>query len=133
MRSKIRIGVAFIALGLLAALGPTALFPVCDSGMMKMACHDTARAELWVGLAIAALGAAYALTRPAKIRIGLAAASGLGGALAVLLPTALTGVCKNADMICHSLTLPALVILGAATVALGAAGIALSARAARKG
>jgi hypothetical protein len=133
MKGKIFAGIAFVVLGLLIAFGPISIFPVCKSGDMKMACYYTAQAELWTGLAIVVLGAAYALVKPAKVRIGLSAVLGLAGVLTILFPSALTGVCKSVDMACHSLTLPALVILGAAVILVAAGSPVAQHRAQKKG
>ena len=56
------------------------------------------------------------------------------GAIAVLLPTALIGVCASPDMLCNAVMRPFLILTGAVVTVAGAAGFLLAAReAARTG
>lgn len=115
--------------GLLIALGPQFIFPVCEipggshglkepaSMITPMICHWTARAELGAGLVIAFQGLLLILFSGSQIRFGLNAAIGLNGILALLLPSVLIGVCGNTRMNCRSLTLPALVIFSTFVIA----------------
>ncbi len=116
MKKKTWLPLLFVPLGLLIAFGPRTIFPVCPTGEMVMACQHTARAVFWAGLAIAGLGVVTALAGGSLVRLALTAATAAGGLLAILFPTVITGVCKSAEMTCRSLTLPALVILGGATI-----------------
>lgn len=111
------IGSIFIILGGLVAIGPKTIFPVCDVHMsMVMKCHWTAQAESGVGLVIAILGGLLVITRSIYIRIGLNIGIILNGLLALLIPSVLIGVCEGQHMTCHSLTLPAIVVLSSIIV-----------------
>ena len=126
MKRKHWFGIVLVAFGLLIAIGPRTIFPVCPMGEMAMRCAGTAQAALWTGLAIAALGAAQALLPQALVGAALSALAGVGGLLTILYPTVLIGVCKMPTMACHALTLPALVILGSFTIAAAALNVVLS-------
>ncbi|MEI6100344.1 MAG: DUF4418 family protein [Eubacteriales bacterium] len=84
---------------------------------MVMKCAYTAQAELPIGIVIAALGALLIVFKSARVRIGLSIALVLGGVFALLVPTALIGVCAGEQMPCRALTLPALVILSVVVIA----------------
>lgn len=140
MKNRLISGIIFLALGLLIALGPQIIFPVCRSpamgeeaaqsgpekgmgmsahitGNSPMKCHWTARAELGAGLLIAIESLLLILLGSSKIRFGLNIAIGLNGILALLFPTVLIGVCGSTRMNCRSLTLPALVIISGLVIA----------------
>lgn len=113
MKNKYVAGVLLMVLGVLIAVGPMSLFPVCEVTPEKtMKCHWTAQMELGVGLVITLTGLLTVLSNDVKVRQGLAMAAAPMGLLAVLAPTVLIGVCANAHMGCAALTRPVLVILG---------------------
>jgi len=142
MKNRLVSGIVFLALGLLIALGPQTIFPVCRitdfggdvtktaseknkdmihnmgniKGTSSMKCHWTARAELGVGLLIAFEGFLLTFFDSRQTRFGLNAAIGLSGILSLLFPTILTGVCGSTRMDCRSLTLPALVIISVSVI-----------------
>ncbi|MFP3042780.1 DUF4418 family protein [Treponema primitia] len=102
----------FIIIGLLIAIGPLTLFPVCEvMGTMIMKCFWTARAELGIGLVIAILGALGLWFKSPQIRLGLGIGVFLNALLALLIPTVLIGVCDHGHASCRVLTLPALTVL----------------------
>jgi hypothetical protein len=118
------VGIILVAVGVLTAVGPWTLFPVCEAGdpplyvitaankTLPMPCGYTARAELGVGSLIAIGGIGLMLTKSPSSRRALGF-MGLGlGAFAILLPTSLIGVCANASHNCVLETRPALLILG---------------------
>lgn len=119
MKNRLISGIVFLIFGLLIALGPQIIFPVCGiSGeTAPMKCHWTARAELGAGLVIAFQGLLLLLFSSRQIRLGLNLAIGFNGVLALLLPTILIGVCGSTRMNCRSLTLPALVIFSTFVIA----------------
>jgi hypothetical protein len=83
-----------------------------DGRQIPMKCHWTAQAELGLGLPILAVGAlVFGSRRKESLRnlgfLGIAL-----GAITVVLPTNLIGVCGNPDMICNSTMKPALVFMG---------------------
>ena len=110
MKNRIIIAAAFILLGLLVILAPTVLFPVCESEM-KMACFFTKKAEIGVGLVIAALGVIYFFLKNKDIRLGISIAQFLNAGLVLAFPAKLTGLCKMSDMACRVKTYPALIVL----------------------
>ena len=110
MKNRIIFAAVFVLLGLLVILAPTVLFPVCESEM-KMACFFTKKAEIGVGLLIAAIGVVSFFLKNKDIRIGLSIAQFLNAALVLALPLKLTGLCKKSDMACRVKTLPALIVL----------------------
>lgn len=121
MRNRLVFGILTIIIGLLIALGPQTVFPVCgvhEHSEETMKCFWTARAELGAGILISLLGLFAALTDSIRIRIGLTAAVLLNGILALLLPTVLIGVCGSTRMGCRALSLPALSILSGLLIAI---------------
>lgn len=75
---------------------------------VSMKCHWTARAEIPVGASLALVGAMMVTSRRKESQRNLSI-MGIGlGALAILLPTSLIGVCSGSTMICHSVMRPIL-------------------------
>ncbi|MDR0877983.1 MAG: DUF4418 family protein [Treponema sp.] len=119
MKQRLIFGIFFALIGLLIAIGPYTLFPVCESmGTMIMKCFWTRRAELGIGLLIAILGILTILFKSPQIRLGLGIGVFLNGALALLIPTALIGVCADPHEPCRLLTLPSLSVLSGILIAL---------------
>lgn len=113
MIKRIFVGILYIILGLLVAIGPQTLFPACGAHDGKfMKCHWTAQAELGIGLTIAILGLLLILIASRQLRIGISIGIFLNAILELLIPNALIGVCGSLQMNCRILTLPALNILG---------------------
>jgi len=111
MKKRI-IGIVFIALGLLLALGPQFLFKVCEPmGDMIMKCHWSARAEIGVGALIAALGIALIIFTCTRIRLGLVIGIFLSGINALLIPYALIGGCTMHTMPCRKIAFPAITVI----------------------
>jgi hypothetical protein len=122
------LGLALVALGILVAVTPWYIFPVCEMyGMyattasgtkMLMPCGYTARAETGVTaplLIVCGVILPLSKTKETKRVIGIFSV-GLG-ALVLLLPTCITGMCSDPNAPCRTGTLPALVLLGSATIA----------------
>ena len=113
MKKRI-IGIIFIALGLLLALGPQFLFKVCERihmDEMPMKCYWTARAEIGVGGVIAAFGIALIIFTCAKIRLGFVIGILLSGIHALLIPYVLIGGCPGDSMPCQKIAFPAITII----------------------
>ena len=85
-----------------------------------MKCHWTAQAELGIGLCIAILGILLILLASRQIRIGISIAIMLNAIIVIIIPNTLIGVCNSIHMNCHTLTLPALNLLGAFTLLIAA-------------
>jgi Domain of unknown function (DUF4418) len=130
--------VVLILLGVLAAVTPWYIFPVCemkgtsDNGMADMnvnagnaitnnpgthmKCWYTAEAETGVGILLLLAGLAMLLL---PWRVSRKTAGILGvvfGILIILIPTVIIGVCDSPDAACRIGTLPALILLGAITI-----------------
>jgi len=123
------LGVLLVLLGILVAVGPWFIFPVCEiygsylqtaSGMkMPMPCGWTARAETGVGALIVVAGGLLIARRTPETKQAVGIFSVAAGALVILLPTYLIGMCRLADHPCRQLTLPSLEILGVAILIIG--------------
>lgn len=100
----------------MATAAPEASASMASMDMsVPMKCHWTARAELGIGILIVLIGLLLLLFSSKKIRLGLTLALTPAGILALLIPVWLIGVCGNAHMSCHALSLPALTVLGGVT------------------
>ncbi len=119
-KNRLLTGGAFTILGLLTAIGPQTIFAVCDAMDGKyMKCHWTAQAEIGNGVIIAILGFFLFLSSH-TIRVGLQIALLALSVQTILLPNVLIGVCGGNHMSCHSLTLPALNVIGIVSIVIGA-------------
>lgn len=117
MIKRILAGVVLFILGLLIAVGPHTIFPVCEAmGDNYMKCHWTAQAVSGIGLSIAFLGVLLIILTPKQIRLGISLAILPNAILVTVIPNVLIGVCNNIHMNCHALTLPALNVLGVLTL-----------------
>lgn len=131
----IAIAVILIIVGLLIAIVPWYILPVCEAadqnsdsmkdmkagskGGMIMKCGYTARAEVGVGLLGVLLGLSLLVfpRRDSRRAIGVQT---IGvGVVAVLLPTVLIGVCGTPSAPCVIGTKPGLILLGTITVIIG--------------
>ena len=112
MKNKI-LAVITAVLGLLAAIGPKTIFPVCSAMEMKMKCYYTANAELVVGIIAAIVGIAIIIIDKKKINVVLSIIQAILGLVIILIPTVLIGVCGSPMMHCVSATKPALIVIGA--------------------
>lgn len=129
---KVIIGTIIVILGLFISLGPQLIFKVCDPVMVSSldtddccseteasscctptvnslpVCHWTARAEIGIGLLIAALGACMIVFSDSKTQLGLLISTFLAGIIALFIPHTLIGGCSSMDMLCRKLAFPAL-------------------------
>jgi hypothetical protein len=112
MKKRICFALIISILGLLVAVAPYTFAKVCDIGEKVMKCHWTARAELFVGLAVAALALLKLVSDNGQYQLALNAGIALNAVGVILFPTALIGVCGKATMHCHSVTQPTLIVLG---------------------
>ncbi|MGC9358557.1 MAG: DUF4418 family protein [Anaerolineae bacterium] len=85
-----------------------------ESGrQIPMKCHWSGRAELGLGLPLAAVGLMVGFSQSKEARRILGVAGTTLGAAVILIPTELIGVCMNPDMPCVSTMKPALILGGA--------------------
>jgi hypothetical protein len=125
------IGVILVILALVIGIVP--LFSDCASQgraielpngrTIPMKCHWTGRAEVAVAIPLAVVGLLIITLRQRETLRALSALGVTLGAMAMLLPTSLIGVCMSADMVCNMLMKPALLFAGALTVATGVVGL----------
>lgn len=125
MTSRV-LGVFAVALGLIVAVVPHYVFPVCQySGMLvqtmagtyiPMRCYWTATAEVGLGAVIVVTGLLLFASRHIETRMALGFVLGALGTVVALVPTYLIGVCANPMHPCRIATQPALVLLGLVTV-----------------
>lgn len=123
-----------ITLGILVALTPHYIFPVCayydklietkGGGLVPMACTYTARAETIIGMGIVLIGLMLWLAKERETKIFLSALVVAKG-LAIIATPEVVGYCKSPMMPCVSGTVPALRIGGAAVLILGLVGLFL--------
>ena len=123
------IGALLVILGIITILMPWIIFPVCEtqgqyvqavSGMkFPMPCGWTARAESGLGALIVVAGGLLIARSTPETRQAVGIFSLALGALVILFPTVITGMCRVADHPCRQLTLPALEILGIAVILIG--------------
>lgn len=127
-------GAFVLLLGVLIALTPYFIFPVCEAliptamgGAVPMKCFWAARVSAGSGGAVAFAGILLLAGRAPGFRMGVSFMVLALGALVILNPHKLIGVCPGETMACHMGTLPALTLLGVLTI-LAAALILLAAR-----
>jgi len=84
-----------------------------------MTCGWTARAETGIGALIVVAGGLLIRRSTAETRQTVGIFSVALGALVILLPTTLIGMCKVADHACRLTTLPALEIIGVVVIIIG--------------
>jgi hypothetical protein len=123
------IGALLVLLGVVVSLTSWFIFPVCEihglytetkTGVqLPMPCGYTARAETGIGALIVVCGGLLIARSTPETRQAVGVFSIASGALVVLFPTLLIGMCRVADHPCRQLTLPALEILGVAVVIIG--------------
>jgi len=129
---KIIVGTIVIVFGLLISLGPQSIFKVCEPTMSSSGdiydccaepevssccapaasnlpiCHWTARAEIGIGLLIAALGACMIVFTDPKTRLGLIIGVFMSSIIAFAIPNLLIGGCSVLTMRCRRVAFPAI-------------------------
>lgn len=127
---------ASIVMLLAVAIAVVPMFTDCESAgrmltleggrQISMKCHWTGRAELGLGLPIFAVGAMMLFSRRKESRRYLGITGMTLGAVAILLPTNLIGVCMSPDMPCVSTMKPALILMGALVIGISLVTVVLS-------
>lgn len=127
MKNGILLPVSIVILGLLIAIVPQFVFPVCAPTPVKiMKCIWMAKAEIGVGLVIATIGLFMIFFKSAQMRFAFSLSLVCMSALAAALPTVLIGVCMNETMSCRVGTLPALMIISAILFLVSIASVCIS-------
>jgi hypothetical protein len=127
------LGIPIFAIGVIVAVLPRWVYFAYEyMEGMPMRCYATANAEIVVGTAIFLLGALYFFAQSAKLRLAASLLAIVCAALALLFPTALTGLCGDAHMACHLLTLPALIASSSMIALFSLVGVVLSVRSLRR-
>lgn len=108
------IGAIYCIIGLLIALGPKFLFPVCaglkDDGT-PMKCFYTSQVTIGLGMGIVMFGLILMLLKEKTAKIVSSAGVLFLTVMTYLIPNVLIGVCKTDTMRCRMLTLPSLNII----------------------
>ena len=123
MKNRIGISLAYVVTGILTALIPTVIFPVCDSSEKKMACFYTGQAEIGLGIVIAILGLITVAIKSEDIRIGISISQIANALLVILFPIKLTGLCGMDMMPCRMGTEPALIVAAIILIVISAINI----------
>jgi hypothetical protein len=111
IRKNNPLGVVVAALGVLVAIVPIAVYQTYEAMPdMVMQCYATARAEIAAGAGLVVLGIFYFLSKSANVRLVLSVLVAIVAALSLLFPTGWTGLCADAHMECHMITLPVLIV-----------------------
>jgi hypothetical protein len=79
---------------------------------VAMKCHWSATAELALAIPIAVVGVLLGFSRRKESMRNLSILGIVLGAVAILVPTVLIGVCASPDMLCNSLMRPLLILMG---------------------
>jgi hypothetical protein len=116
MKKGIITGLVAVALGLLIALGPQVLFKVCAHGTSFPLCHWSARAEIGMGLLIAALGICLIVFSDSKTQQGLTIGIFLSAIIALSIPHVLIGGCSVTTMACRKIAFPVLSLICVVTL-----------------
>ena len=122
MKQAVIFGTIFILFGMFLALGPQVMFKVCGHGEGGYPlCHWTARAEIGVGLLVAALGICMIVFTDPKTHLGLAIGIFFAGLIALFMPHSLIGGCIAKDMVCRKIAFPVITVLSIMVLVLSAA------------
>jgi len=95
---------------------------------VAMKCHWTAQSEIAMAVPLLGLGVVMGVSKRKESRRIIAGLGMLLGVFAILLPTALIGVCASADMLCNSVMKPVLILSGILVIAISAAALIMSER-----
>jgi hypothetical protein len=128
------LGVAILALALAIAILPQ--YSTCASDgkyltlangrTIPMKCSWTARAEIAVGAPLAVVGAMMVFSRRKESKRNLAVLGITLGAMAILLPTKLIGVCAMPTNSCVTVLKPSMLALGSVVIGLSLVGLVMS-------
>lgn len=124
MKNTRSVGIITIVLGVLVALIPKVIFPVCTNMIelingkaLYMKCHWTAMAEILFGGLIAFNGLFLSVFKKYETRLALSIMLFLLGLSVLLIPTLVIGTCETANMACRVGTKPALIVMSVVIMA----------------
>lgn len=95
------------------------MLTLANGRQISMKCHWTGLAELALSIPLAAVGLMMIFSRKQESRRTLGITGIVLGIMAILLPTALIGVCMDPHMTCVSIMKPALILTGALALGIG--------------
>lgn len=95
---------------------------------VAMKCHWSATAELALAIPVAVVGLLLGFSRRKESIRNLSILGIVLGAVAILVPTVLIGVCASPDMICNSVMRPVLILMGTLLVAISVVTLIASGR-----
>jgi hypothetical protein len=87
---------------------------------VPMKCHWTGIAEIGVAIPLALVGVFDIFSKRKETYNFLSGTGGVLGALAILFPTALIGVCANPTMLCSMVMKPGLILSGSLAILVSA-------------
>lgn len=106
--------------------GASHVTTAATTAAQPMHCYWSARAEIGVALPLAAAGLLLLFSRRKESRRALWAMTGTLGAVAMLIPTVLIGVCPTPTAVCRTTMRPTLLAAGGLIVALSVAGLVVN-------
>ena len=90
---------------------------LADGKTVPMKCHWTGIAEIGVAIPLGLVGIFDIVSKRKETFTFLSSFGVVLGALAILFPTVLIGVCANPDMLCNMIMRPGLVLSGSLAIA----------------
>lgn len=125
---KKALSISLIGLALVIAIVP--LFTDClsqgrsltlqNGNTVPMKCHWTAIAEIGVGIMLGMTGLLALFGKQKETNRALGIMGITSGALAILFPVSLIGVCANPTMMCNMVMRPTMIVAGALAIAISA-------------
>ncbi|HLF26302.1 MAG TPA: DUF4418 family protein [Anaerolineae bacterium] len=129
---------AILIVALAAVVGVVPLLTDClaegqtlataDGRQVPMKCHWTAIAEFALAVPLLGVGASLWFSRRKETRRPLALLGMIIGALVILLPTALIGVCQHPDATCNLVMRPTLILSGTLVMGISMLSLVVSER-----
>jgi hypothetical protein len=101
---------------------------LANGSTIPMKCHWTGQAALGMAIPLLGVGSVTAFTKRKESRRIIAVLGALVGAVVILLPTRLIGVCANPDMLCNSVMKPTLIFSGILVIGLSVVALVISER-----
>ncbi len=120
------VAVLIVVFALVIAIAPQFLdcqshgraLTLANGSKVPMKCHWTAEAAIALGVPLLVVGEMLGFARRKETRRTLSMTGAALGAVTILLPTVLIGVCANNEMLCNSVMQPLLILLGTLVIAL---------------